>query len=47
MCSTGLPVGLGDALHELVGDPLRVPSGSVEMTISEMWKYCSAFIAAV
>ena len=30
-----------DALDELVGDPLAsVPSGSVEMTISEMWKYC-------
>ena len=47
MCSTGLFVALSMRSTSLSAIHCELPAGSVETTISEMWKYCAAFSAAV
>ena len=47
MCSTGLLVALSIRSTSLSAIHWELPAGRVETTISEMWKYWAAFIAAV
>ena len=47
MCSTGMLVASRTRSTSLSATHCDEPSGSVEMTISEMWKYCTAFRTAV
>ena len=44
---TGLPVALSTRSSSLSATHLDSSFGSVEITISEMWKYWTAFMAAV
>src|SRR4051794_13225648 len=47
MCSTGTLVASRTRSTSLSATHCDEPSGRVEMRISEMWKYCTAFITAV